>query len=69
MAIAAVMEPGIGTLDLQVVLTVTPSPDPREDPKSRSPNNGPKHSYGVDYRTLRWINIYYLLDIYISVYI
>ena len=30
-------------------------PDPREDPKSRISNSGVQHSYGVDYRTLRWI--------------
>ena len=28
-------------------------PRPQEDPKSRSPNSGLQHSYGVDYRTLR----------------
>ena len=35
------------------------NPDPREDPKSRSPNFGMQYSYGVDCRTLRWI---YFLD-------
>ena len=36
-----------------------PNPDPREDPKSRSPNSGLYYSYGVDYGVLRWI---YFLD-------
>ena len=36
-----------------------PYPDPREDPKSRTPNLGFQYSYRVDDRTLRCI---YLLD-------
>ena len=34
-------------------------PDRQEDPKSRSPDSELWYSYGVDYRTLRWI---YFLD-------
>ena len=32
-------------------------PEPREDPKSRSPNSGLRYSYGPDFRTLGWISL------------
>ena len=32
-------------------------PKSLEDPKSRTPNSGSQYSYGIDYRTLRWIYI------------
>ena len=36
-------------------VAMSSNPDPQEDPKSRSPKDGLQYSYGVDYRTLRWI--------------
>ena len=33
-------------------------PDPREDPKSRTPQLWIQYPYGVDFRTLRWILLY-----------
>ena len=44
---------------MYVCMYVCTYPDPLEDPKSRTPNSGLSYSYGVAYRTLRWI---YFLD-------
>ena len=42
------------------------NPDSGEDLSSRMHNSGLQHSYGVDYRTLRWI--YYFLDGHVSIF-
>ena len=49
-----------------------PPPEPWEDPQNRTPppNSGLQDSYGVDYRTLRWIHFLdKSIEVYIYVYI